>query len=542
MLNRYLVNFNLAELKQEKDEYLVIGTGIAGLTTAINLSDQGRVILLGKEELKDCNTEYAQGGIAAAISKEDKAILHYTDTLKAGAGLCNPKAVDILVKEGSRRIYDLIDLGVGFDRKDDGISLTQEGAHSCRRILHAGGDATGREIRSSLARRVRENPNIQVKDRIFVIDLLVNNEQIYGVLAYDQKQEEYIAYLSSVVVLATGGAGELYQSTSNPKVATGDGIALAYRAGAKVMDLEFIQFHPTTLELEGVDNFLISESVRGEGAVLRNHAGERFMSKYHELADLAPRDIVARAIYEEMKEAEADCVYLDLSHLNSEFIIKRFPTIYQTCLDYGIDITKEYIPVAPAAHYLMGGILTNTNGETNIEGLFACGETASIGIHGANRLASNSLLDGLVYGKRVADRAIDYIRDIEGEKLEELTIIYGDQCSEGINIDIDKLRNKLKDIMSDQVGIIRTEGELRVALAELEALLNCLNFDLSDVSGFELQNLITVAYLTVKAALVREESRGAHYRSDFPESRVEWEKHTILQKDNQWEELSIEFE
>ncbi|PRX27717.1 L-aspartate oxidase [Orenia metallireducens] len=539
MLPRYLKNFDTAKLRKEESDFLVIGTGIAGLVTALNLAKSGKVTLLSKERLAECNTEYAQGGIAAVIAKEDTPQSHYQDTLEAGAGLCNPKAVDILVNEGSKRIKELIDLGVNFDRKGEQILLTKEAAHSCRRILHAGGDATGREIRKSLVEQVASEDNVTLEDGIFAVDLLTDNQEVHGILAYDRRQEEYLLYLSKVVVLATGGAGQIYHATSNPSVATGDGIALAYRAGAKVTDLEFVQFHPTTLELEGVDNFLISEAVRGEGGVLRNQAGDRFMTRYHQLADLAPRDIVARAIYQEMKVSGADHVYLDVTALDSAFIKKRFPTIYRTCLDHGIDISQDYIPVAPAAHYLMGGILSNLHGETNIKGLFACGETACIGIHGANRLASNSLLDGLVFGKRVADRATTYLN--QGDFSKGISLKYEAQSTIE---DIGKIPSKerVKGLMSAKLGIVRERTELEKGLAEADNLLAYLNYDLSNVHDFELQNLITLAHLSFKGALYREESRGAHYRKDFPVVETAWEKHIILQKDREWEELAIEFE
>jgi len=539
MMPRYLVNFDTDKLKKVESDFLVIGTGIAGLVTALNLAKSGEVTLLSKERLAECNTEYAQGGIAAVIAKEDTPQSHYQDTLEAGAGLCNPKAVDILVNEGSKRIKELIDLGVNFDRKGEQILLTKEAAHSCRRILHAGGDATGREIRKSLVEQVASEGNITLEDGIFVVDLLTKGQEVFGVLAYDRSQAEYLVYSTKVVVLATGGAGQLYHATTNPSVATGDGIALAYRAGAKVTDLEFVQFHPTTLELEGVDNFLISEAVRGEGGILRNQTGDRFMTKYHQLADLAPRDIVARAIYQEMKEGGTDHVYLDVTALDSTFVQQRFPTIYQTCLDHGIDISQDYIPVAPAAHYLMGGILSNLHGETNIKGLFACGETACIGIHGANRLASNSLLDGLVFGKRVADRATTYLN--QGNFSTEISLKYEAQNTiEGIGKIPSKER--VKGLMSAKLGITREKVELEEGLAQAESLLDYLNYNLRDVKGFELQNLITLAHLSFKGALSREESRGAHYRRDFPVAETVWEKHIVLKKDREWEALAIEFE
>ncbi|SJZ52469.1 L-aspartate oxidase [Selenihalanaerobacter shriftii] len=538
MVPRYLVNFDLSDLDKIETDFLVIGSGIAGLFSALNLAEKGEVTLLTKEEPKDCNTEYAQGGIAAVISEDDTPELHYRDTLDAGDGLCNPYAVKILVNEGSQRIKELFELGVDFDREGDKVALTKEGAHSCRRILHAGGDATGTEIRSSLFEKVLNKSQIKVENGIFVIDLLTEDDRCHGALAYDNQQGEYVAYLAKAVVLATGGAGQLYQETSNPEVATGDGIALAYRAGVEVMDLEFVQFHPTTLQLNGIPNFLISEAVRGEGAVLRDQSGDRFMPKYHELAELAPRDVVARAIYQEMEKNNIGYVYLDVTGLETEFIKRRFPTIYQTCLERGINITKDFIPVSPAAHYFMGGIKTNTNGETNLLGLFACGETASLGVHGANRLASNSLLDGLVYGKRVAKKAIEYMIDL---KLDFKKLKINNNNQQLIDKPLSAVKEKLQLLMMENVGIIRNKNGLNQTMNEIKELINYLNIDIEDIRYIEVQNLINLAYLVVKASLIRKESRGAHYREDYPETKQKWQKHIVLQKDKEWEGLNLEF-
>jgi len=538
MIPRYLVNFDLAELKRIKTDFLVIGSGIAGLFSSLNMSDEGKVILLTKEEPQDCNTEYAQGGIAAAISEDDTPKFHYQDTIEAGAGLCNPQGVNILVNEGSQRIKDLLDLKVNFDRHGEEIALTKEGAHSCRRILHAGGDATGTEIRSTLMRKILDDSQIELQTGIFVIDLLTKDGRCYGVLVYDRMHDEYLAYLAKVVVLATGGLGQLYQRTSNPKVATGDGIAIAYRAGVEIMDLEFIQFHPTTLQLDGVENFLISEAVRGEGAILRNKSGERFMPKYHNLAELAPRDIVARAIYREMQSDNQAYVYLDVTELDAEFIKERFPTIYNTCLENGIDITKEYIPVVPAAHYSMGGVKTNTHGETNLKGLYACGETASLGLHGANRLASNSLLDGIVYGKRVAKRAKEYIEDLD-INFDNLKLSNDSQELSSKSLTV--IKDEIQKLMTENVGIVRDNNGLQQGMDRLNGLFKYLNINCKETINFEVQNLIILAYLVVKSALIRKESRGAHYRKDFPESKVKWQKHIVLQREQDWEALEIEF-
>ncbi|MCK8823904.1 L-aspartate oxidase [Fuchsiella alkaliacetigena] len=541
MIPRYLVNFDLAELEKKKTDFLVIGSGVAGLVSTLNLAEAGKVTMLTKEEPQDCSTEHAQGGIAAVIAEDDSFELHYQDTLKAGAGLANPKAVELLVEQGQQRIKELLKLGVSFDRQGKEVALTKEGAHSRRRILYAGGDATGTELRNTLTKEVLAKAALELHSNIFVIDLLTKNNRCYGVLAYDSNAASYQVYLASAVLLATGGAGQLYQKTSNPEVATGDGIALAYRAGVEVMDLEFIQFHPTTLSLAGAANFLISEAVRGEGAVLRNQQGERFMFKYHQLGELAPRDVAARAIYQEMKAKNSNCVYLDLTELDADFIKERFPTIYKACLSEGLDITKDYIPVVPAAHYCMGGIKTDTKGATNIQGLFACGETAALGVHGANRLASNSLLEGLVYGKRVAEEMINYTKDSK-LAFDNLRIAnHTQQFSAAAVISIKSIKKEIKELMTTEVAIIREEVGLSKVQSRLEELFKYLNYEYNSVKDFEIQNMLIVAYLVVKAALLREESRGAHYRRDFPEPSSNWLKHIVLEKDREWEELELEF-
>ncbi|AGB41100.1 L-aspartate oxidase [Halobacteroides halobius DSM 5150] len=536
MIPRYLVNFNLDNIKKVETDFIVVGTGIAGLVSALELSSKGEVMLFTKGDLKDCNTEKAQGGIAAAISNYDTVKLHIADTLQAGAGLCNPKAVKELVTTGRKEVKELIRSGMKFDQQAKELALTKEGGHSCRRVLHAGGDATGRELRSFLAQEVLDLARVNIKRERFVIDLLVTDGECYGALVYDQ-QEGLTAYLAQAVILATGGAGQLYPATSNPKGATGDGVAMAYRAGAEMMDLEFIQFHPTTLQLAEVPNFLISEALRGEGAVLRDQSGTRFMSYHHKLAELAPRDIVARAIYQQMQQDSSDHVYLDATELESGFIEERFPTIYQTCLEAGIDITKEYIPVAPAAHYLMGGIKTDSNGETNLARLFACGETACVGVHGANRLASNSLLEGLVYGRRAAKQASQYLNkmvDLKG-------LDFSFQAQRETKNTIKEVKAVLNNIMIDKVGIVRNKEGLKQASSQIKFLLTNLNYNLSSPADWEVQNLLTIAQLTIKAALVRQESRGAHYREDIPDSRRDWKKHSVFKREQEWEEWELEF-
>ncbi len=529
MSQRYLVNFSTNELPQEFTEYLVIGTGIAGLYSALKASRTGEVTILTKKKLEDSNTEYAQGGIAAAIDQDDSPLFHYEDTINAGAGLCDPDAVEVLVNEGPERVKELVEMGTNFDKIGDVLALTREGAHSHRRILHAKGDATGEEIRRALARQIKQEDKVKVYENSFVIDLLTDEGTCKGVLAIDENGNKKV-FWAKVIILASGGIGQLYKNTTNPDVATGDGIAMAYRAGAKVMDLEFVQFHPTALNLPGVPRFLISEAVRGEGALLKNGAGERFMPRYHELSELAPRDVVARAIVNEFTVAGDEKVYLDLSPLGEERAKKRFPNITRTCAYYGVDVADNMIPVSPAAHYLMGGVKTNLWGETNIKGLYACGEVSCLGVHGANRLASNSLLDGLVFGERIVESCQTYLKS--DVAVEGTLIKYEQKSNSQVNTQVeDKLKEKLKDLMWTKVGIIRRKEELQEAIEEINELRQKVSVSNNeDVSGLELTNQLLVSYLIAKAALIRTESRGGHYRADYPAANDEvWQKHIILQ-------------
>lgn len=530
---RYLVGFNLNEIPIEETDYLVIGSGIAGLFTALKSSEFGRVILLTKKHFADSNTEQAQGGIAAAIAQDDSPELHFQDTIMAGAGLCDPEAVGILVKEGPARVRELIQLGAAFDREGFKIALTKEGAHSRPRILHAQ-DSTGEEIQRALLQAARKKPGVIMRENYFAIDLITEGKEVKGVLAYAD-HVGLIAILAKVVVLATGGAGQIYRNNTNPEVTTGDGIAMAFRAGAQVADMEFVQFHPTALHIQGLAPFLISEAVRGEGAYLINSKGERFMPSYHPLAELAPRDIVARAIVEELRneESEQKTVFLDLSHLPGERIKKRFPRISAVCQGQGINITKDPIPVAPSAHYFMGGIRTDLWGQTNLEGLYACGEAAALGVHGANRLASNSLLDGLVFGHRIVEAT---------KHLAKKNYIYPTQISswngvtnksEGSVLEgsVSDLRLDLQNIMWEKVGISRQEGELVEALSYLSKKLYSSSGQLWGIENWEYRNMLEVSYRVTLAALIRTESRGGHYRLDFPVRKDEiWKRHIIFQQ------------
>jgi len=454
----------------------------------------------------------------------DSAELHYQDTIAAGAGLCDEEAVRILVDEGPDRITDLIDFGVHFDTADGEVALAREAAHSVPRILHAGGDATGEHIEVTLS-RLAMLAKVVIMEYCLVTQIVVNDGVVRGVKALDSRTGAMEEFRSRSVILATGGAGRLFNFTTNPDIATGDGIALAYNAGAEIIDMEFFQFHPTALRLPGVAPFLISEAVRGEGGVLRNVEGRQFMSDYTPDGDLAPRDVVARGILAEMKKVGSDRVFLDVTHLPRRRVTARFPHIYRFCLVNGLDITKSPIPVAPAAHYTMGGVKTNAWGETNIAGLFATGETACTGVHGANRLASNSLLEVVVFAKRIMQRAKEGVRTPEGGDGEHLAL--SKRKASGKLPPLSLLA--LQSLMWDRVGIVRS-GE---GLAEVATILSSWQQAAdkpSDRSSYELSNLILAGRLMSEAALFREESRGAHFRSDFPQPLDAWLKHVIFRK------------
>jgi L-aspartate oxidase len=524
----YIKNFDTRMLPQNECEYVIIGSGIAGLYTAYAASQSGsRVVLLTKQAAGNSNTDKAQGGIAAALSTSDSPELHEKDTLSAGAGLCDREAVKILVSEGPERVRDLIHMGANFDRKDGELALTREGAHSRRRILHASGDATGAEIQRALTDRVRGDKNIRILEDHVAVDLLVQENICYGVLALDRRNNDLKVFWGKAVVLATGGLGQLYDNSTNPEVATGDGVAMAYRAGAEVMDMEFIQFHPTVLSHRGAPRFLISEAVRGEGAYLINRYGDRFMPRYHALAELAPRDIVVRAILNEMGTTASERVFLDLSHLPPELISERFPTIMKTCADYGLDITRDPIPVAPCAHYMMGGVKTNLNGETSIHGLFACGETSCLGVHGANRLASNSLLDGLVFGWRivqwVAKYGVDYCPGRCSFSCDQL-------LPRPADVDYKSIRKEIQVLMEQYMGPVRVAQGLNKALEILEGYNYLTGYDAFGPEEIEVVNMLELGHLMAEAALVRTESRGGHYRKDAPHPVDRWLKHIIMRR------------
>lgn len=537
MIPKYLVDVNLDEVPQVDKDVIVIGAGIAGLFTAIKAAKTRKVLMITKKSLLDSNTRYAQGGIAAVIAEDDSPAYHRQDTLFAGAGLCSLEAVDVLVHEGPEGVHDLIRMGTQFDVENGELALTKEGAHSHRRILHANGDSTGFEIVRALSQKASEHPNIEVWDDHFVIDLMTDNGECCGALV--QKPDGGRVYVrGNATILCAGGSGQLYRYTTNPDIATGDGIAIAYRAGAVIRDMEFLQFHPTSLCYPGAPRFLISEAVRGEGAVLRNIRGERFMEKYHPQLELAPRDIVARAILSEMEETKSTFVYIDITHESQDMIKHRFPTIYEFCLNYGLDLTSDWIPVAPAAHYMMGGVRTDLNGETNLKRLFACGEVSSTGVHGANRLASNSLSEAIVFGRRIVERIHD-LPQLDPNLGRGLSH-QGNRKAAPMQAIVEK-RLKLQKVMVRYVGLRRDAKGLAKGLEELRRQLPIFETYLTKREEYEFANLLTCALLMAQAALTREESRGAHYREDFPEKDdLAWRKHTLLHRERGLMEERIE--
>jgi L-aspartate oxidase len=505
-------------------DFIVVGAGIAGLRAAIELSRHGTVLCLSKRELTESNTQYAQGGIAVALGPDDSPEIHLRDTLAAGAGLVNEEAARTLVTEGPTRVLELLDWGVRFDRDEHGqLAFTREGAHSRDRVLHADGDSTGREMGRTLYVQAKSLGNIEMGEFGFCRDLILQDDRVVGVEAlHDDGRVEKI--MARAVLLATGGAGMVYANTTNPEVATADGVAMAWRAGAELSDMEFIQFHPTALYVKGAPRFLISEAVRGEGAFLRNDQRKRFMPDYHELAELAPRDVVARAIHRELElSTSADpMVFLDVTHLEGEKLKARFPRIYQTCKEYGLDMSHDLIPIRPAAHYAMGGVRTDLDGRSSLAGLYAAGEAACTGVHGANRLASNSLLEGLVFGARAA---VAMAEESAPAKLGESHT--PTEMSSGAG-NAETLRQESRQCMEANVGIVRNAERLQSAVSSLENILASLP-ESSDREHAEARNIAESGLAIARSALARTESRGAHFRSDHPvKDNARYLKHSVL--------------
>ncbi len=520
----------------ERVDFLIIGSGVAGLRAAIELAEHGSVYVVTKDLPEESSTEYAQGGVAVALSDEDTIGIHFEDTIKASDGLCDEKAVRILVEEGPDRIRELISWGAEFDRAGTKLSFTMEAAHSRRRILHAHGDSTGKEIVRVLLNKAKSLSTIQKYPFSYVIDLIVFDGKCYG--AYVLRDGKIKAILSNDTILTTGGAGQLFSRTTNPPVATGDGISLAFRAGAILKDMEFVQFHPTCLYAPLAPQFLLSEALRGEGGVLRNIHKEKFMKIYHHMAELAPRDIVSRAIVSEMVRTNSYHVYLDITHMDKEYVKKRFPMIYTTCLKYDIDILNELIPVSPAAHYMMGGVMTDVYGRTSISGLLAAGEVVCTGVHGANRLASNSLLEGLVFGERTGRGAVEYSVNPDDIDRNDLHL-NNFQTIENP----DEVRGLLRKFMWEKAGIIRCEESLSYAEKEIKKFLNIVRYPYGTRYENEIKNIIQTSYIIVTAALNRRCSIGSHYRSDFPEKNETCLSHIRLRKkDDFFKEVLIDCE
>lgn len=534
-------------MNQEKVNFLVIGSGIAGLTFVHRLRGQGSVLMLTKKERAESNTNYAQGGIAGVMSEEDSFELHAKDTIQAGAGLCHEDAVEVLVREGPERIRELMALGARFSVEKDAsgrerLALGREGGHSRNRIVHAV-DRTGWECERTLLAAVRDQHNLRILEHWFVIDLALAEvggaSRCVGAYAIDTRNGEIRLFKADAILLATGGCGRIYLHTTNPEIATGDGVAMAWRAGAAIANMEFIQFHPTSLYHPHGKSFLISEAVRGEGGILRTSDGEPFMHRYHPMGDLAPRDIVARAIHMERLKRGEPCVFLDVTHLGDDFLRRRFPTIHARCMELGLDISSEPIPVVPAAHYMCGGVLSDLHGRSTLPGLFVAGEVACTGVHGANRLASNSLLEAMVFGSRAADSAIDFA---SSEPVPDSIVAHppGMERHESFDQGADApppavlpaARRHLQAVMNDYVGIVRNNRGLEAAEMEAsrfrEEAEQLMHACVPDVDVYEYRNMSDVAWLVIQCARSRKESRGLHYTTDYPETREEWRHDTVI--------------
>ena len=570
MSSRFLYNPIGCDYISDKNECVIIGSGIAGLSTAIRLSMHTKIKIFTKSALSESNTWYAQGGIAAVIKGPDSWQDHYNDTIKSGQGLCDSQAVETLVRSAPEMIEDLIENGIHFDIANGEIGLTLEGGHSSPRVLHAGGDATGEEIERKLIIYAKQQKNIEFYPEYFVLDILKQDNECYGVIVLNTNDKKIEVHPCSNIIISTGGVGQLFELTTNPSVSTGDGIAMAYRAGAEIKDIEFIQFHPTVFKTNDGKLFLITEALRGEGAFLRDPEGNRFMCGKHSLAELAPRDIVVKEMTMVMKEKDIDYVYLDATHLDAHMLKIRFPNIVNKLKENGLDLKSDLIKVSPAAHYLNGGIKTNLYGETNIKGVYACGETAATGAHGANRLASNSLIEGLVFGFRIYESILGNIKnkklsknndnvkrpDMDKEKIKELfqkvvekelslnQDLFTASAAGSIKDDnaciiknfkamslneIEKNKKKLRHMMTNRVGILREEGRLKNVLEFVDSLIcNSGLYNRKEREPAEFLNMLYVARLIITAAIIRKESRGTHQRCDYPETDdINWKKHII---------------
>ena len=528
MNEQYLIDVDLRRIPSLSPDVLIAGSGIAAISAAIVAAESASVLLVTKSRMQESNTFYAQGGVAVALDPLDEPEAHFQDTIIAGAGLCDEAAVRKLVTEGPLRVTQLIEWGTPFDRENGKIAFTLEGGHSHNRIIHALGDATGRAIETSLIEKIRNHPNISILENHFAVDLLHHDKTCYGLVALDAKSGKMLKIEAKVTILATGGLGQIYRETTNPDVATGDGMAMAYRAGATLQDMEFVQFHPTALYLAGAKRHLITEAVRGEGGWLLNAKHERFMHKYDERLELAPRDIVAKSITHEIAETGATNVFISMAHLQPERIRERFPNLCKMLAQYRLDPTKDPIPVRPACHYMMGGVRTDLDARSDIQRLLAAGEVACVGVHGANRLASNSLLDGLVFGHAAGLTALKIAADPQpvfpGKALRPVAL------KESLPLDLEDVRSSLKSMVSRAAGILRDGESLASSLQMLDFWQKYVYAEeFTSVAGLELQNMLACAQLIMRSALIREESRGAHQRKDFPRTDdAHWKRHVTI--------------
>ncbi len=520
---RYLTAFDPRDLPHHFTDVLVIGGGVAGLRTALGIPESLRVTVVTKDEVRESNSTYAQGGIAGVLDPEDQFENHIADTLAAGKGLCDPEVVELMIREAPRRIAELIDWGTEFDQVAGQVALTREGGHSHARIVHALGDATGREVMRAVIQATRTRTNVRIWQNSFTIDLLTHEGECRGAIVWDPRRGASLIW-ARATVLATGGAGQLFRETTNPSIATADGHALAYRAGAELRDMEFMQFHPTVLYIAGSSRHLVTEAIRGEGAYLRDRNGVRFMPDYHPAAELAPRDDVSRAIVAQMAKTQHPSVYLDLSHLNPAHVRMRFPGFDALCRGFDLDITRDPIPVRPGAHYMIGGVTVDHDARTTIPGLWAGGEVSCSGLHGANRLASNSLLEGLVHGARAAEDITRTLLNAGPGRLEVPPIeSLASANVSRIDLDLADIRESLRALMWRSAGITRDARGLSEAADQVDFWCRyALNHIFDNPTGWTTQNLLTVARLMIASALEREESRGVHTRSDYPQADPAW--------------------
>ena len=521
---RHLVAFDPRDLPHHFTDVLIVGGGLAGLRAALGVPEPLRALVVTKEEVKESNSAYAQGGIAGVLDPEDRFDDHIADTIAAGKGLCDREVVEGVVREAPARIAELIAWGTIFDQEGGQVALTREGGHSHRRIVHALGDATGREVMRAVIGQVRDRANVKIWQNSFTIDLLTHEGVCKGALVWDKRRGPSLIW-ARAVVLATGGAGQLYRESTNPAIATGDGHALGYRAGAVLRDMEFMQFHPTVLYIAGSSRHLLTEALRGEGAHLVDRDGHRFMADYNPLGELAPRDDVSRAITAQMAKTQHPSVYLDLSHLDPTFLRHRFPGIDALCRGFDLDFTRDRIPIRPGAHYMLGGLKVDARGRTTLPGLWAAGEVSSSGLHGANRLASNSLLEGLVYGARAAEDIVESLGPTPGP-LAVAPIAGEADRGGGSSLDLADIRAALRSLMGRHVGITRDAKGLKEAADQVDYWGRyALNHVFDDPAGWTVQNMLTVARLMIAGAAERDESRGVHTRSDYPGADPAWAHH-----------------